>query len=649
METKKATTKKKPTVTKKTTTSAKKTVAKKPVTTVKKTTAAKKKSTTTVKRATANKKTTTAKKTTTKTVTKKTTPTSKTTSLKIDKLIENIDKPVDKVEKLSRESEKVSPIIEEPIIVEKSIEREYVQTETVNAPVEHKVVIKKKRKLKIKPLIRLVIIIAALVLITIYAPKMFNRKDSYKDKATYSNAFFIRNNKGKYALFNESGKKLTDFTFDSVSSFVNNVSLVYKEKEGYAVINNKGKNVIKYGEYNYVSNYQGLFKVRSDKGYKLLDSKGKVLIDSEDLDVNSYGDDYPFVIATTKNEIKIISYDGKTIKTFKKDSSAKSPTVNHIKEYSTVFYNGENIIFNAKTKKVITTFKKDTHYCVSDISDNGEIIALNACTSWYESLNEVGHMILVKGKVTDLSSKCDSINIYDDIAICLNSDGGNFINISGKKATIGEKVNNRTAFIDEKNYVTRDVSTLKLNFYSKGKKVKTMDASLSAIGKMNNDMYVLYVDNGYEFYNKEGKKVIQDSFKYASSFDENGLARVSKNGSSYYLINEKCKKISDEYLSISAYEDYYLVTNKKQLKGVIDKKGKKIVPTKYHTVNIKELRDTYYAITSTEEGKYALYDLGKDKLIKETKHQITINENYIKVSGNKTSYYTYKDKLIFEE
>ena len=508
---------------------------------------------------------------------------------------------------------------------------------------------KPKKKNKIGLLIKILILLLIVTAITIFAIKIFTKKADYKDKATYTTSFFIRNNKGKYALFNEKGKKITDFIYDSANSLINDSALVYKEKEGYAVINNKGKKIVPFGEYNYITSYSGLYKVRSDKGYKLLDSKGKTILDAEDIDVSSYGEDYPFIVVTVDNQVKLLSYDAKTIKDFKLDKSAKQPTVNHVGEYATIFYNGENVVFNSRTKKIITTFKNDVHYCVNTASENGKILSLNTCASWFETVSEKGHILLVKGTVNDLSKKCDSLQIYENTPICLSSSGEYFIDINGKNAKVGEKINSRSAFVDSKNYVTRDDKTFKLVFYKNNKKVKTMDATLSVTGYMNNDMYVLYVDGSYEYYNLDGKKVIKDSFKHASSFDKNGLARVSKDGSTYYLINEKGKKISDEYNSISLFEKYYQVTNKDAKKGIINKKGKEIVSPKYKTINVRIIRDTNYCIAVDESGKYSLYNLDKNKLIKESKDTMTINEHYIKVAGKKTSYYTYKDKLIYEE
>lgn len=513
--------------------------------------------------------------------------------------------------------------------------------------IEETNIIENKPKLKI--VIKLTLILLALLLIVFVIFKIVGKKESYKDKATYTTSFFIRNNKGKYALFNEKGKKITEFIYDSVSDFVNNSALVYIEKDGYAVINNKGKNIVSFGDYNYISEYSGLYKVRVNKGYKLLDSKGKTILQDKDISVSSYGEDYPFSVVTANNEIKIISYDAKVIEKFKFDKNAKTPTANHVGEYATVFYNGKNIIFNSKTKKVITTFKNDMHYCVKNVSENEKVLLLNSCTSRYDTNFVEGRMLVVKGKVNDLSKKCDKLQMYDNVVICETSNGKYFVNISGKSAKLGEKIRDRIAYIDDKNYAINNDANNKVTFYKDGKKYKTIKASVASIGKMQKDIYVLFTTNGYEYYNEKGMKLIKETFKYAASFDKNGNAKVGSNGSDYYLINEKGKKISDTYKAITNYEEYYQVSNAKALKGIINKKGKEILPCKYKSVNIKLIKDKYYAIVVDEKNNYYLYDLSKNKQIKKSENFISINDHYIKLSGKKTSYFTFKDKLIYEE
>ena len=53
------------------------------------------------------------------------------------------------------------------------------------------------------------------------------------------------------ALFNEDGKKLTDFIFTSTSDFVNGTALVKKD-DAYGIINANGKMTVDFGKYNYI-------------------------------------------------------------------------------------------------------------------------------------------------------------------------------------------------------------------------------------------------------------------------------------------------------------------------------------------------------------------------------------------------------------
>lgn len=505
---------------------------------------------------------------------------------------------------------------------------------------------KKKSKIKLA-IIAITIILAVLLIVLI--PKLFNKKESFKDKATYTTSFFIKNKEGKYALYNEDGKQKSKFAFDSTYNFINGSALVYKESDGYAIIDEKGKNIVPYGMYNYVSSYSGLYKVRSDIGYKLLNNKGKTIIEAKDMDVNSYGEDYPFVVVSTDKEVIIYSFDADKILTLKKGDSKDTPKINHVDEIATIFYNGENILFNSRTKKIISRFKNKQHYCVSGYTENKKVYTLNACASWFETVSEKGHKIVIKGQETDLSKDCNNFAVYDNTVLCYKDGGYYFINTSNKKAKLGKKLGSRSAFIDEDNYVIRNEKDYKLDFYKNGKKIKSIEANIASNNKSNNNLYLLYVDSGYEFYNKDGKKAIKESFRYASGFDKNGRARVSKDGKLYYLIDEKGKEKSKKYSNITYYDEYYEVTNKDNKKGIISKDGKVIVPTKYDIIGLRKVRDTYYALASKDSSSYALYNVTNNKLVLETKDKMVINDHYVKTSGNKESYYTLKGKLFYKE
>ena len=479
--------------------------------------------------------------------------------------------------------------------------------------------------------------------------KLTGSKDSYKDKATYADAFFIRNKKGKYALFNDDGKKVTDFIFDNAGKFIDKTTVVYKENDGYAIIDTEGKQIVKYGKYGYISNYEGLYKVRSDKGYALINSDGKVILDEENLSVSSYGDDYPFAVVETNKNFIVYMYDGTKIYTFDKEEGVKDPTTNHIDEYATVFYNGENIIINLKEKELIKTFKNNQHFCANYVTEDKKILSLNACTSWYESLEKPGHMLLINEKnLVDITDECNNIIVYKNAIVCSKENGQYFLDVSKKDAKTGNKLSSRYAFVDDKTYMLRDDQEYKIMFYKKGKKIKTIEASIAATGLMNEKFYVLYVDNSYEFYNTDGKRTFEKSYQYATPFDTNSLAKVSDNGKDYYLINTKGKSVSSKYSNITNDNTFYRVTDKKGKYGVLNSKGKELIPTKYEAVSIKQIRDKYYAIL-TNNGKNEVYDLDKNKSILTSKDAITLTDHYIKTSGTKVTYYTYSAEKIFSE
>ena len=89
-----------------------------------------------------------------------------------------------------------------------------------------------KKKINIKLLIAIgLVIVAAIILCVI----IFSGKENeYKDKATYSESFFIKNNKGRYALYNKKGKQLSKFIYETSSYFINGSSLVTNKNNDYA-------------------------------------------------------------------------------------------------------------------------------------------------------------------------------------------------------------------------------------------------------------------------------------------------------------------------------------------------------------------------------------------------------------------------------
>lgn len=529
----------------------------------------------------------------------------------------------------------------------KKVEKKQVKVEDVE-PVAPTIKKERGKKLSIRKLLILLTALLLIVLGIIFVIKLFTKKPSYKDKASYSESFFIKNNKGKYALFSDKGKQYTKFIYENTGKFILNHTVVQNDNNEYAIIDSKGKETVKFGKYNYITDYNGLYKVRSDKGYALINHKGKVLLDSEKLDVTSYGTDYPVIIASTSDKFYIYMYDGTKITTLDKKSGVKDPTVNYIEYYATVYYNKENIVIDLSNKKEKLRFNSDVHYCVNASTENNKVLSYNACVSWFEILAETGHKLSNGKKVIDLSDKCDQLYVYENTIICSKEYNKYFVSVKGSKAELSKKLPSTIAFYDDENYVYRDDKSYDIVFVKNGKKVKSIEGALSSIGKVNEKAYVLYIDGSYEFYDLSGKKMYDKSFKYAYPFDENGLAKVSINGNDKYLINFKGKNISSKYSDIKNEGKFYIVSDKDNKKGIINEDGKEIVKTKYDNILVKEFREKYYAVLTNGE-KYTIYNLSKNKEILTTKDFVQLNEHYIKTSGKETKYYTYNNKLIYTE
>lgn len=506
---------------------------------------------------------------------------------------------------------------------------------------------KTKKKLNIKLIAILALIVIAAIVACIFIFKGGN-EDDYKDKASYSDAFFIRNSEGKYALFNDDGKKVKDFIYVQSSEFVDKVALIQHKNGDYALINTKGKEVVKPGKYDYISSYNGLYRARTKNESVLLSSQGKELDKSSNILINSYGDDYPFGIVELDKKIDVYSYDGTLITSFKKVKNAKNPTVNHIKEIATVFYNGKNIVFDTKTKKVIAEFKNKNHYCANNVTEDKKVITLNTCSSTYDGSASSGHAIISDGKFSDLSKKCNGFRIYENDVICSSTKGLYFVEGSGKKVKLGKKLDSSAVFIDADNYAKNSSDYKNVEVY-KNRKLKTkIKGNITGTGKVYSNIYLFRNDKGYSYYSEKGKQIKNTSFKYAYSFDENGVAKVSEDGKTYFLVNESIKKVSNNYNTISGYGEYYSV-GKNDKKGLLDKKGKEVIKPEYDSISLREVQGKYYALLE-KDGKFEILNLDSKKTVLNLSEKPILMKNYIRsTKDGKKAYYTYKGKMFYSE
>ena len=133
-----------------------------------------------------------------------------------------------------------------------------------NQPVANNVVDKEDKGKKKSPLllIAIIAIVGLLVLGIVIVPKLFGKTASGSgNKNDNSNAFFLANNEGTYAVFNADGKQLTDFNIKSSfgEEFKNHTCFVENIDGKRGIIKDNGKMLVDFEKYTFLNNVGALY------------------------------------------------------------------------------------------------------------------------------------------------------------------------------------------------------------------------------------------------------------------------------------------------------------------------------------------------------------------------------------------------------
>ena len=568
-------------------------------------------------------------------------------------------------------------LTEQPVEVASSIPVEAAPAQPVFEQSQQQPVQPQQPKKKINP--KLLIIIAAAIIVIVagivFVPKLFGNKEktNMSDSLTDSSSFWLTNDEDLYALFDVNGKQVTKFNYKYVGDFVNGTAYVKNVDDQYGIISEKGKMIADFGKYSYISQITGLYEVRDESYNKyLIDGTGKVLYELENYEVKSYDSDSFFILENEDTDTyHVLNYEGKELTSFPIDSDADSPITSERDDYVSIFYNNKEYIINPFSKKVINTFDSDKAFTIKGISENGTIL-LNSYSDWSTRDEPTTYKVVKDNKVNNLPEECTSISFDendDNNIVCQNDDGRFLLNDNYQKGIkISTNLYVNKVYSDNKGYAYERINSnnlvLRVDFVQNENTVKEVSCrELADSGYMANGLYVLetknYLDNckgesggAYEYYNTSGEKMFGRAFDSASAFDENNLAIVNEeNTREYSLIDTQGKQVGNSYESIKLHDyfNYYIVM-KDKMYGVLDDKGKEIVPCKYSRIDIT---NNNYAKLKTSDSKNIIFDLSKGKEIlslNDTESNVNISKNYITTSfGGKTRYYSYTTGKLFYE
>ena len=475
-----------------------------------------------------------------------------------------------------------------------------------------------------------------------------SEEELMKAHPRYADAFFFKGDDDKYALISKEGKQLTDYMFDDAYYTFKDGYTVVSDDGKYGIMEDNGKMKVKYGKYEYILNVGGLYLAtkgeEADYQSSYITGSGKVVI-SNTKDYELKTDASNSYISTFKynNALVVYNYKGKKITSL---SDGKDLFMHDEDVYAAIASDGKVVIVNAQKGKVLASFKDDKTYCINGVNEDGSIISINTCeNSYYNSASaDEDFKLIVNGKVIDTEDECDFVSLQYDNVMCVKDSERYLLNSKYERSVSFDE---ELAYVDGDNYaIYKDGSVL---VYKDGKKVATIEnVDDLNTGKVN-DTYLVELDNDkYAFYNLDGKEVLTVEYDYVNAFDENERAIVSTDRD-YYLINKKGEKVAGPYYYISAYDDYYVVKNKEDMYGAIDKDGKVLVDLKYDDIDSYTADlDSYLKLT--KDDKQSLYSVKDKKIVIGEQDRLGMYDYYIEAhNGSDILYFTYNGKQFYEK
>ena len=229
----------------------------------------------------------------------------------------------------------VDPVQPQPMVqpVVEPVQPTPVQEQPIQQPISNKPKKSFNKLLIIIPII-VIVVVGLIFVLTGKGGSSSNGGGSISGNAF---AFYVD---GKYVLYSNGGKKITNTVFDSASEFKGGASIVEKDGEN-GLINENGKMIVDFGESSYIRNYGDFYKVYLSGGKeKLLDGSGKVLYEMNSVDVEqvSYGSNAYVLKDYSNQKLIILNKSGKEILTLPYGSTSDLKSM-YAKGIETITYN----------------------------------------------------------------------------------------------------------------------------------------------------------------------------------------------------------------------------------------------------------------------------------------------------------------------
>lgn len=499
-----------------------------------------------------------------------------------------------------------------------------------------------KKSNKTPIFIVIALIALALVGLGVWALASFLGKDNGGAVANPERtAFFLENQKGDgtFALFDDTGAKLTDFTYSDKYAFTEEGYAIVRENGSeVAILANNGRLSVPYGKYSDISQ-TGVFFLATEK------NGDKVLIKGDGEKITDVDDCYALngiIVASLGDEINIYTIKGESLG--KLNDSEKPKGKKAIKNTIAINAGGYLYMIDTNTGDVILKIEQKEAYNIFGMNNTRTTYALqNVRTGKYDA-------VIIAGKYFewDYSEKHLPFTASDgDYVYYENSavEGYWIMGSDGKKIKT-EKVNGHTVFFDSEHYAYMPYSTKTLTVVVKGETKAINDVYKLSHSDEN---YIIVHDNApTEIYDKDLKlirKFPKNSYSISGP-DKNGNYLLDRGT----IVNEKNeiielpKEARSASITVLENGDYLLENYEKEM-GIIDAEGKeKLKFDRYTDIKI----ENGVMAAKDKDDKFVLFDADYNITLKDF-DTINIKDGYVEATkGDKLEYYTYSGKLIYE-
>lgn len=478
--------------------------------------------------------------------------------------------------------------------------------------------------------------------------------------------FMITKDNELYALYNQNGKKLTTYQYKTFEEVNNAGYIVTNKNDQKGFISLEGEEIIAFGEYETLEAVdQMLYATKKVESQKADDKKAT----KQNTTQQKVQNQTSFI----NENLYVLNSEGEVLYSASKDVGIMKsglPIIHTKDEYIVLYKNGEELV---KGKDVVTLAQRynqspcivvgyQNQSVVYDFLNDEEspekttiksqglfhIVALDETTNkgivLYDQTNK--KMVYIDRESHSMEEK--NVNAtkisYDEMNnIVLEQGERIFVYVPGKSI-----VEMKSYYLSGTQYVDRSQNIYGPHvIYKDGKKTSELKNCqlYPSPYLIQYDIFPVYIkDNGYKFYNFDGKCVIDKSYLDAEPFDSNARAIVKVNEKGYSLIDDLGQIITKEYYTSIKYigSSYYAVYNEKGMFGVIDTEGQEVFPEEYTTLPdqaITTYNESNYMILG-KNGRSHVYEIDDDmNEIFSVEGEVVLDKKGYFIVGNE--YYTF--------